>query len=345
MRSSRSDPTQSGSPPSHRSSANKASGHPRSQTLPRASAGSAVDPVWLLKALSVSLGVALLCGYSSFCLLFYQGQWQLVLHPTRVIGAPLLESGKTDGATTQEVHFAPDVSGKPQLQGWWIPAAADGRYCTLTLLYLASEDGQASTASSLLLQLHRLGLNVFAFDYRGFGGSASVHPSEERMKEDAAAALAYLSTTREILPAHIVVYGTGVGASLAVSLASVNHAIAGIVLDSPQSDLLPAALADPRARILPVRLLFKERFLLFPDLAHLRTPKLILTSADSHLASSDLAAAADPKAITFTNSKGQLPDGPISHFLNEFNPVSTAPEPIHLPTLPAPSRHVRPWAR
>jgi hypothetical protein len=38
-----------------------------------------VDPIWLVKALALSLVAALICVYATLCLLVYQGEWQLVL--------------------------------------------------------------------------------------------------------------------------------------------------------------------------------------------------------------------------------------------------------------------------
>ena len=44
-----------------------------------------VDPRWLLKAGAVSILVALLLAYLTLCWLFYHGQWQFALHPSRTV--------------------------------------------------------------------------------------------------------------------------------------------------------------------------------------------------------------------------------------------------------------------
>lgn len=292
--------------------------------------GVVVDPGWLLRALLLTLGVALLCGYSTFCLLFYQGQWQIVLHPTRMAaGVTGLFSPAADKAATK-VRFAPDASGQPQLTGWWLPALPTGRYRHLTVLYLPSGNGQVAQAQPVLDSLQRLGLNVFAFDYRGYGQSAGGHPDQERMMEDARSAMSYLQGSLKVAPSKTILYGAGVGGSLAVSLAASTPGVAAVVLDGPEPNLLGVALADARAKILPVRMLFKERFPLFPALATLRTPKLILTrsSVENPRISGDAStAAADPKiTVALPEANEAIYAEAVSRFLDRYAPPTPVPE-------------------
>src|SRR5271155_3022066 len=83
-----------------------------------------VSPIWLVKAIIATILAALFCGYLTFCLLFYQGQWQLVLHPTRTSASPTPLSGIPNDL----IRFGPDESATPQLTGWWIPSDPGGRY-------------------------------------------------------------------------------------------------------------------------------------------------------------------------------------------------------------------------
>src|SRR5271170_7646294 len=96
-----------------------------------------VSPMWLVKAIAVTIVAALFCGYLTFCLLFYQGQWQLILHPTRTSSAPI----SIAGIPYQLVHFGPDESATPQLTGWWIRAVPGARYANTTILFLPGSDG------------------------------------------------------------------------------------------------------------------------------------------------------------------------------------------------------------
>jgi uncharacterized protein len=149
-----------------------------------------VDPRWLLKALGLILLLALVCGYLTLCVLFYQGQWQLVLHPSRSTAAPAAIAG----TPIAPVRFGLDESAMPQLTGWWIPAPplpSQGRLSSgTTVLYLPGGEGSLadSDAPATLAALHTADLSIFAFDYRGYGQSALLHPNQRRMQQDAASA-------------------------------------------------------------------------------------------------------------------------------------------------------------
>jgi pimeloyl-ACP methyl ester carboxylesterase len=289
-----------------------------------------VNPIWLLKALAVTLLVALFCGYLTFCFLFYQGQWQLVLHPARTSAAPQSIAGTPD----ELIHFGPDESATPQLTGWWIPSAPNGRYAHNTILFLGGGDGSVADSIPTLAALRNLGINVFAFDYRGYGQSAATHPSQQNMTHDADAAWQYLNTSRHIPEQQIIPYGTGVGASLATHLAATHPSSPALILDSPHADLLNDALHDPRARLLPVRLLFHEHFPLAEPLMSLRTPKLLISYSTSPESSTAYRIASDPKfTAELAGPSETLYTQTLTRFLDQYLPAAT---PQLVPT-PAPS--------
>lgn len=261
-----------------------------------------VEPVWLLKAAGAVLVAALICGYLTACLLFYQGQWQFVLHPGRSKPAP----GTIAGIPFEPVRFGVDESGTPQLTGWWIPVAPNSRYAAETILYLPSGDGSLVDAQPTLSALHSLGINIFAFDYRGYGQSAATHPDERRMKQDTASAWKYLTTSRALPAARIIPFGEGVGASLAANLASIQGQIPGVILRSPRFDLTSAVSQDPRVHLLPVRLLFHDTFDIRSAAASLKATKLFLLPENSSFFDS-ARSAADPKIITAVPA-GQISD-------------------------------------
>jgi pimeloyl-ACP methyl ester carboxylesterase len=273
----------------------------------------AVDPAWLLKAIAITILAALFCGYLTICLLFYQGQWQLVLHPTRTTTSPQ----SIAGTPYDVIHFGPDESAIPQLTGWWIPSAPNGRYANTTLLFLPGSDGSLADDIPTLATLHNLGINVFAFDYRGYGQSAPTRPNQQNMTRDADSAWQYLNISRQIPAQQIVLYGTGVGASLATHLAATHPASPALILDAPRADLLDAALLDHRSKLVPVHLLFHERFPLVEPLSTLRTPKLLF----SHTVSPDKAflTAANPKlTVELAAPSEPLYQQSLTRFLDEY---------------------------
>lgn len=275
-----------------------------------------VDPVWLVKAFVVMLLLALVCAYLTLCGLFFRGQWQLVLHPSRTAATPSTVSG------TEAVRFGAAATGLPQLTGCWIPAAPGARFQNLTLLYLHGGDGSLANDQATLADLHNLGMSIFAVEYRGFGQSADLHPSQQSMTEDTDQAWTYLTSSRGLQPGQIVPYGRGLGASLALHLATEMAATPAVILDDPDFDVEQRARRDPRSSLVPFGLLFRNRFPLFPALDELKTPKLIL-SRDAQEDSAILRAA-DPKmtvALPPASPGSAFPDA-VSRFLDQYIPAA-----------------------
>ena len=227
-----------------------------------------VSARWLLSAFGVVVVLAALCAYGTLGLLFYQGQWQLMLHPSKQITA-------TPHENFEPIQFDYSEEGLARLSGWWIPADHGGRWSGGTVLYLHGSAGSLSNYVGELDALHALGVNVFAFDYRGYGKSVGLHPDEKRMQTDADAAWSYLTGTRHLSDKSIVIYGTGVGASLAAELAA-RHAAAGVVLDEPTPPARQVIGSDARAKLLPMWLLLTQKFDPASALKTLSTPKFFL---------------------------------------------------------------------
>jgi hypothetical protein len=103
--------------------------------------------------------------------------------------------------------------------------------------------------------LANLGYDVLVFDYRGWGTSTDVEPTEPGLLEDSRAALAWLSA-RTGLPANrLVYYGRSFGSAVATQLAvdsppaallleSPFSSVQGLVRDSSNMDLPAAFLAE-----------------------------------------------------------------------------------------------------
>ena len=232
---------------------------------------------WLLRALVISLAAAAVCGYLTVCLLFWQGSWQLIFHPVSTVAT----TPASVGLPFEDVRFFATETGQPQLNGWWIPAAPDARYSRSTILYLHGAAGSLSNTLPDLQALHALGINVFAIDYRGYGKSLFLRPSEQTVSDDADAAIFYLTNTRALNPASILLYGQGLGATIAAGAAQRHPQTSALILENPAPTALEQVAADRRTSLLPVRLLFSDRFDLAPILQNLKTPKLLIECPSS----------------------------------------------------------------
>jgi hypothetical protein len=197
-----------------------------------------------------------MCAWGTLCLLFWQGSWQLLYHPSSTIA----RTPASVGLAFDPVAFAVSDSGVPRLSGWWIPAAADGKYRQFTVLFLHGQTGNMSDAVSDLAELHGLGLNVLAFDYRGYGQSQFVHPSEAHWREDAGWALNYLAGTRHVPAETILVAGKDLGANLALEVGAAHAELGGVVLETPVASPVSAIFDDPRAGLVPAHLLVPDRY-------------------------------------------------------------------------------------
>jgi pimeloyl-ACP methyl ester carboxylesterase len=233
------------------------------------------SPRWLFTGLAASLVLAMVGVYGAFCLLFWQGQWQLVFKPSPAITA----TPASIGLKYDDIAFDATETGVLQLNGWWIPADNTAPYAADTLLFMHDGVGSLSSTVPQLLALHELGINIFAFDYRGFGKSVRLHPSEASTQDDADAAWNYLVDTRHLSPSSIVLDGVGLGAALAAETARRHPQAPAVILEDLRPAVLTELQSDPRMRLLPVRLLFHDRFDPSSALANLRTPKLLLYSA------------------------------------------------------------------
>jgi pimeloyl-ACP methyl ester carboxylesterase len=224
---------------------------------------------WLLSALGVMLVLATGCAWMVLCLLYWQGSWQLLYHPQRTI----TRTPASAGLAFEPVRFWATESGDTRLTGWWIPSPA----AHFTMLYLHGADGDLSSNVDTLAALHRLGVNVFAVDYRGYGQSAAATPSEAHLLEDAGQALSYMQQTRHIAASSVVVYGERLGATVAAELArQPSSKMAGVVLADPVGDAMQPVFSDHRSRMVPARWLVKDHYDLKAAASGLTIPSLWL---------------------------------------------------------------------
>lgn len=124
----------------------------------------------------------------------------------------------------EDVFF--ETSDHVVLHGWLIPHD-DPR---ATLLFFHGNAGNISHRMSKISLFHRLGLNVFIVNYRGYGKSSG-QPTEQGLYKDAVAAFDYLLGRSDIDPHGIIVYGESLGGVIAIDLAT-KRQVSGLIVDS-----------------------------------------------------------------------------------------------------------------
>ena len=218
--------------------------------------------------MSIVLLVAALCVWGALCLTFWQGSWQLLYHPD----AAITRTPANVGLPFDSLDFAATESGQPQLHGWWIPSTSSGG--RFTAIYLHGADGNIGDTVDALIPLHAAGLNILDFDYRGYGRSQFIHPSEESWGEDAQSAIEYLRDTRHIPAGSLILIGRHLGANLALEIAAAHPEIAELVLDNPLDRPTDAIFDDSRARLVPAHALVRDRWEADQPATSLRIPSL-----------------------------------------------------------------------
>lgn len=259
-----------------------------------ASAFPNVSPRWLLCAAGVVLLSALALAWLALCLLYWQGSWQLLYHPKAAIS----RTPESVGIPFHKVSFAATETGKTQLTGWWIPQglSLEGP-SRFTVLYLHGADGNIGDSVDSLAVLHRQKLPLFAIDYRGYGQSEPLltngHPHERQLRQDAEWSLTWLTVTRQVPAANILVYGSGLGANVAAELAADHNELGGIILDQPQQVPMRPVFEDSRSRLVPAHWLVTDQYDLDAAAGRLRIPSLWLMRLPTTAAAREATAAYD----------------------------------------------------
>ena len=164
------------------------------------------------------------------------------------------------GLAYEDVSF--ETSDRRSLNGWFVPAparetASDMGNSDVTFLWMHGNWGNmGQRVDDLALFHHLLGVNVFIFDYRGYGNSDG-KPSEKGVYRDSRAALDYLAARDDLDPDRIIYFGRSLGAAVAVELALQRQSY-GTILFSPFTSI--ADMGRFHNPVSPVRLLAGKRF-------------------------------------------------------------------------------------
>ena len=188
-----------------------------------------------------------------------------IYFPQRELAATPSEAG----LAYEDVSFTAEDGTR--LHGWFVPGRTD-----VTWLWFHGNAGNISSRLGNLKQLHdSLGVNVFLFDYRGYGQSQGT-PSEKGFYLDAEAALAYLNSRGDVRSDRIVYFGRSLGGAVAVELAGRRPAY-GLILESTFPSI--SFVARQAYPILPtwfVRRILRGRYDALSKIAGVTVPVLIL---------------------------------------------------------------------
>ncbi|MEQ8209601.1 MAG: alpha/beta hydrolase [Lacipirellulaceae bacterium] len=156
-----------------------------------------------------------------------------------------------EGLAFEDVFF--DADDGTKLHGWYVPHDSPRAY----VLYCHGNGEDVPRLANRLKVLHdRIGVAVFAWDYRGYGRSVGT-PHEENVVADARTAQLWLAERAGIDPAEVVLIGRSLGGAATIAVAA-EHPVRGLVLDRTFAKLTDAAAVH--YPFIPVRWIMRNKF-------------------------------------------------------------------------------------
>jgi alpha-beta hydrolase superfamily lysophospholipase len=141
------------------------------------------------------------------------------------------------------------------------------------LLYLHGARWNLTASAARVDRWRNLGFNVLAIDYRGFGKSSDVVPTEEGAYEDAEAAWEYLARLAPGRKRFIV--GHSLGGAVAAELARRRGDAAGVVLEATFTSVRDL-IAGSAWGILPIDLVLTQEFDTLKKIPDIKVPLLVV---------------------------------------------------------------------
>ena len=241
---------------------------------------------WVIgSAVLLYLAIVVLLWFAESRLIYFPGAERSLTPPPAALQLPIERAE----VTTED---------SVKLVGWVMPASS--RTGGFWLLVCHGNAGNLSQFDrpAHYAALRQLGLNLFAFDYRGYGESDGT-PSEHGLYRDADAAYRYLREELGVPPEQIIVFGHSLGSAVAIDLAS-RTPVAGLIVEGGLVSVVQRG--QELYPFIPVRWIARTRFSSIDKIPQITAPKLFLHAvADEVIPLSHgrrlFQAAAEPKTL------------------------------------------------
>jgi len=221
------------------------------------------------KILEFALLIALF--FFGFAFLIVIGEDKIVYHPSKYPAG--FWQPESYGLQVEDVYFtAPDGV---KLHAWFVPAKDP----LATLLWYHGNAGNLTHRLENILALRPLRLNIFIFDYRGYGRSEG-KPGQKGIFQDSQAAYDYLTLNRKIAPDNLFLFGRSLGGACAIEIAAKNKA-AGLIVESAFTSVKD--MANKMFPFFPFKFLLRNKYDALGAIASVDMPKLFLHGAEDEL--------------------------------------------------------------
>jgi alpha-beta hydrolase superfamily lysophospholipase len=275
---------------------------------------------WSLLA-TLSLACTLLAG----CAVLHEKQGEWIFQPSQRSWGGY---GASEGMHDTWIAFESQHTGKhTRLHGLWLAAEPRSGAAADTgpvMLYLHGSRWNVASSAFRARRMQELGFSVLALDYRGFGKSDAVPPSEELAGEDARAAWDWLAQHYPGRPRYI--FGHSLGGAIAIALASTVGDESGTIVEGSFTSI-PDVLGSTNWGWLPLGPLISQRFEAVNKVAQIGSPLLVVHGAQDTLIKPELGrrlfdAAREPK--TFVLVDGGSHHNTISVGRDQYRAAITA---------------------
>ena len=299
--------------------------------------------IFLLSKSLIAFGIVLAVAYSAACVFLFVAQGKFIFFPARAI-----QTTPDDFQLKYQDVWLPiptKTGAVESVHGWWIPAsetppsppegrggARKGERAQATpqshrrtvasvralhkgglggvVLYLHGNGSNMGANVEHANRFHRLGLSVFAIDYRGYGKSQGDFPSESQVYEDAQLAWDYLVQQRGVNPNQIYIYGHSLGGAIAIDLALRHPEAAGLIVEG--SFTSTRAMVDFQKGLFwlfPIDWLLTQRFDSLSKVDRLQMPVLFIHGTADNVVPVEMSkklfdAAPEPKQLYIVSDGG-----------------------------------------
>ena len=241
-----------------------------------AAARSSTPGVPFLRAAGrLALAAAALLPFAGCAVVDYE-QRRWIFQPVNHTWGPAQAAAEgMEDVWIDHVSAHPEHAGEAvRLHGLWLAQpdpAAPG------LLFLHGVRWDVRASAPRMRQLHALGFSVLGIDYRGFGRSTDVMPSETLVAEDSRAAWDWLA--RRHPGARRFIFGHSLGAAIAVRLAQEVDDEAGLIVEGSFTSTVDIFRSTSWGW-LPITGLITQRFDAGARISQVGSPVLVVHAGD-----------------------------------------------------------------
>lgn len=177
----------------------------------------------------------------------------------------------------EDVYF--ESLDKTRLHGWFMPAKGEAWG---TVIHFHGNAGNITAHLNMMGFIPYKGLNLFMFDYRGYGKSQG-HPNRKGVYEDSLSALRYVLARPDVDKQRVFLLGQSLGGANAIAVAAslTPETIRALVVDSS---------------FYSYRSIVKDKIGTLPVLGWFKTPLSLIMATDSYH-SGDMIGSISPTPV------------------------------------------------